>query len=80
MRIRLISDSYEPGSTFKILTAAAALDSGVTTPEDGFYCSAKITVDGDTIRCGRERVRVANIDAPELPGSPKCQDRRVSYA
>lgn len=51
MRIRLISDSYEPGSTFKILTAAAALDSGVTTPEDGFYCSGKIKVDGDTIRC-----------------------------
>lgn len=51
MRIRLISDSYEPGSTFKILTAAAALDSGVTTPEDGFYCSGKIKVDGDTIKC-----------------------------
>lgn len=51
MRIRLISDSYEPGSTFKILTAAAALDSGITTPEDGFYCSGKIKVDGDTIKC-----------------------------
>ena len=51
MRIRLISDAYEPGSTFKILTAAAALDAGVTTPEDAFYCSAKIKVDGDTIRC-----------------------------
>lgn len=51
MRITAISDVYEPGSTFKILTAAAALDSGVTTPEDRFYCSAKITVDGDTIRC-----------------------------
>lgn len=51
MRIRLISDSYEPGSTFKVLTAAAALDSGVTTPEDGFYCSGKIKVDGDTIKC-----------------------------
>ncbi len=51
MRIRLISDSYEPGSTFKVLTAAAALDAGVTTPEDSFYCSAKINVDGDTIRC-----------------------------
>ncbi|MGN0794083.1 MAG: penicillin-binding transpeptidase domain-containing protein [Aristaeellaceae bacterium] len=51
MRITTISDVYEPGSTFKILTAAAALDSGVTTPEDEFYCSAKITVDGDTIRC-----------------------------
>ena len=51
MRIRLITDAYEPGSTFKILTAAAALDAGVTTPEDSFYCSAKINVDGDTIRC-----------------------------
>ena len=51
MRIKLISDAYEPGSTFKVLTAAAALDSGVTTPDDSFYCNAKIKVDGDTIRC-----------------------------
>ena len=51
MRIRLISDAYEPGSTFKILTASAALDSGATHPEEGFYCSGKIKVDGDTIRC-----------------------------
>ncbi len=51
MRITAISDVYEPGSTFKILTSAAALDSGVTFPEDDFYCSAKVTVDGDTIRC-----------------------------
>lgn len=33
--------------------------------------------DGDTLRtCSGERIRIANIDAPELPGSPKCQDRR----
>ena len=51
MRISLISDAYEPGSTFKVLTAAAALDCAATTPEDGFYCNARITVDGDTIRC-----------------------------
>ena len=51
MRITAISDVYEPGSTFKIITSAAALDSGVTTPEDRFYCSARVTVDGDTIRC-----------------------------
>lgn len=51
MRITAISDVYEPGSTFKILTCAAALDSGVTTPEDRFFCSAKVSVDGDTIKC-----------------------------
>ncbi len=51
MRITAISDVYEPGSTFKIITSAAALDSEVTTPEDRFHCSARVTVDGDTIRC-----------------------------
>lgn len=51
MRITAISDVYEPGSTFKIITAASALDSGVTDPDDSFYCSAKVKVDGDTIRC-----------------------------
>lgn len=51
MRVRALSDVYEPGSTFKMLTAAAALDSGATTPQDGFYCSGRITVDGSTVRC-----------------------------
>lgn len=39
-------------------------------------CLAPSVHDGDTIRCGAERVRIANIDAPELPGSPKCGARR----
>ena len=51
MRITAISDVYEPGSTFKIITAASALDCGVTTPQDSFYCSARVTVDGDVIKC-----------------------------
>lgn len=51
MRIQLISDVYEPGSTFKIVTTAAALDKGVTHPEERFYCSGSIMVDGDKIRC-----------------------------
>lgn len=37
--------------------------------------------DGDTIRCGgTERVRIENIDAPELSDSPKCQDYRAAHA
>ena len=51
MRISTISDTYEPGSTFKMFTASAAIDLGLTNPQDGFYCSGKIIVDGDTIRC-----------------------------
>jgi len=35
---------------------------------------------GDTVRCGAERVRIANIDAPELPGNPKCQRTRRGRA
>ena len=39
-------------------------------------CIAPAVHDGDTIRCGRERVRLVNIDAPEVPGSPRCEDLR----
>lgn len=39
-------------------------------------CASPSVHDGDTIRCGAERIRIANIDAPELPDSPKCRDRR----
>jgi micrococcal nuclease len=35
-------------------------------------CAAPVVHDGDSIRCGAERIRIANIDAPEMPGSPKC--------
>lgn len=51
MRLTTITDVYEPGSIFKVLTAAAALDSGAVTLDDHFFCSGSIKVDGDTIRC-----------------------------
>ncbi|MCM1091948.1 MAG: penicillin-binding transpeptidase domain-containing protein [Butyrivibrio sp.] len=46
-----ISDTYEPGSTFKIITAAAGLESGVVTPESTFSCPGFIVVDDRKIRC-----------------------------
>lgn len=46
-----ISDTYEPGSTFKIITAAAALEEGVVSLEDRFSCPGFITVEDRKIRC-----------------------------
>ncbi len=46
-----INDTYEPGSTFKIITAAAALEEGVVTPARAFHCPGYILVDDRKIRC-----------------------------
>ena len=46
-----INDTYEPGSTFKIITAAAALESGSVTLNDNFSCPGFIIVDDRKIRC-----------------------------
>ena len=51
MRNTVVADVYEPGSTFKILTASAALDSRVTRVNEGFTCTGSTTVDGSRIRC-----------------------------
>ena len=47
---RCIASLYEPGSTLKALTIAAALDTGIITPQTGFYCPGSITVNKKTIR------------------------------
>ena len=46
-----ISDTYEPGSTFKIVTASAALEEGVVKLTDTFYCPGYKKVEDRTIRC-----------------------------
>ena len=46
-----INDTYEPGSTFKIVTAAAGLESGSVTTTDTFSCPGYIMVEDRRIRC-----------------------------
>ena len=46
-----INDTYEPGSTFKIITMAAALEEGVVSLDDSFYCPGYRLVGDRRIRC-----------------------------
>ncbi len=48
-RDRAVADAYEPGSTFKLITAAAALDSGKVTTSDRFAARDALAVDGSVI-------------------------------
>ena len=54
-RNKAIADTYEPGSTFKLVTTSAALEEGITTPDKAgeFACTGSITVAGVRIKCWR---------------------------
>ncbi len=51
MRNRLITDAYEPGSTFKMITMSAALEEKLTNRSEWFYCSGSVYVEGGRIKC-----------------------------
>ena len=50
---KAVSELYEPGSTFKVITSSMALEEGVITPQTKFYCNGKYYVNGypDPIHC-----------------------------
>ena len=52
-RNRSINDTYEPGSTFKIITMAAGLEEGVVSTEDRFFCPGYKVVEDRRIHCAK---------------------------
>ncbi len=52
-RSKAVNDTYEPGSTFKTLTLAMALEENVVDLNSSFYCSGSVTVEGSTINCSK---------------------------
>jgi cell division protein FtsI/penicillin-binding protein 2 len=64
-RDRAVADAYEPGSTFKLITAAAALESGKVTPDDRFPARDTLQVGGRTIH---------NAEDGFLPGSSDTEN------
>lgn len=54
-RNQCINDTYEPGSTFKIITTAAALEDQVVSLNDRFFCPGYITVEDRRIHCHKRQ-------------------------
>ena len=65
-RNKAISDLYEPGSVFKLITCSAALDTGAVTRNTTFVCAGKIGVSGTTFRCANGHVHGSETVAQGL--------------
>ena len=54
-RNKAISDTYEPGSVFKVITSSAAIEEGITDTDNAgeFACTGRINIAGTTIKCWR---------------------------
>jgi penicillin-binding protein 2 len=50
---RVIQGQYAPGSTFKIIMAAAGLEEGAITPQTAFYCPGYLSIYGNVFRCNK---------------------------
>ena len=51
LRLFPVTDTFEPGSTFKLITLAAAIEEDLYREEERFYCSGAVRIAGSTVRC-----------------------------
>ncbi len=49
----LVNDTYEPGSPFKLVTTSIALEEGLTSVNDSFYCAGSLNIAGTKLSCWR---------------------------
>jgi len=54
MTNRVVSGQYPPGSTYKLIVAAAALEEGIITPQTKFFCDGTFTMGNRTFRCWKK--------------------------
>lgn len=73
---KVVNDIYEPGSTFKIVTTAIAMEEGIASTADSYNCQGQITVDGQTIKCHKDGGHGAQTFAQTLQNS--CNPAFVS--
>lgn len=71
-KLSAVSNVYEMGSTFKILTMAIALNEGVASLSDTFYCCGHKLVDGQTIKCWKTRGHGNQTFAEAVQNSCNC--------
>jgi stage V sporulation protein D (sporulation-specific penicillin-binding protein) len=75
----MISDVYDPGSTFKLLTVSAALEEGVASPSDRFTCEGYYQVAGNRLRCWRYYEPHGNQTLTEAVGN-SCNPVMIQLA
>jgi len=67
-----VTDVYEPGSTFKIFTLAAALSEGLTNENERFFCPGYRIVDGERIKCWKTKGHGSQTLAECVQNSCNC--------